>query len=163
MDFYQGVVIEYIRADRALFVNPQSCIQINDHPNPDKSGPHWYCDAVAVDFRSQTVFLCEISYAQNLPTLITRLTEWSQHWDDVRAALIRDHHLPTEWTIRVWLFVPECEINHLDSKLKELGLGQVMQPRITPLESVQPWMYRRSWNYRDSETDKSAVPEQYRK
>jgi hypothetical protein len=35
------------------------------------------------------------------------------------------------------------------------------KPRITPLESVQPWHYR-SWNHRDSETVKSVVPEAMR-
>jgi len=35
-------------------------------------------------------------------------------------------------------------------------------PRITPLESVQPWEYR-SWNHRDSETKKpEVIPEALR-
>jgi hypothetical protein len=164
MDFYQGIVIEYIRADRAVFVNPQSCIQLNDHPNPDVSGPHWYCDAIAADFRSETIFLCEVSYAHRLQSLLSRLTDWNQHWDKVREALTRDHQLPSSWKVRVWLFVPHNEINFLDARLKTIGAGeaiQKLQPRITQLEAVQPWQYR-SWNHRDSDTDKSVVPEQYR-
>lgn len=51
MDYYQNVVIDYLRADRALFVNAECCIQVNPASNPDASGPHWYCDAVAADFR----------------------------------------------------------------------------------------------------------------
>src|SRR5260370_41944842 len=42
---------------RFVFVNTECCIQINPADNPDRSGPHWYCDAVAADFRSKTVFL----------------------------------------------------------------------------------------------------------
>ena len=57
MDYYQGVVTDYLRADRAIFVNTECCIQLQASPNPDSSGPHWYCDAVAADFRSNTIFL----------------------------------------------------------------------------------------------------------
>lgn len=28
MDYYQGVVLDYVRADRAVFVNPECCIQL---------------------------------------------------------------------------------------------------------------------------------------
>jgi hypothetical protein len=76
MDFYEGVVTTYLRANRALFVNTECCIQINEADNPDSSGPHWYCDAVAADFRSKTVFLCEISYGARLSDLTKRLKGW---------------------------------------------------------------------------------------
>jgi len=45
MDYYQGVVLDYLRADRAIFINAECCIQLNEAHNPDSSGPHWYCDA----------------------------------------------------------------------------------------------------------------------
>ena len=61
MDYYQGIVIDYLRADRAVFVNTECCIQLNESDNPAQ--PHWYCDAVAVDFRCRRIFLCEISYS----------------------------------------------------------------------------------------------------
>jgi hypothetical protein len=64
VDYFQGVVTEYLRADRAVFVNTECCIQLNPLDNPDKSGPHWYCDAVAVNFRDSKVFLCEVSYSK---------------------------------------------------------------------------------------------------
>ena len=41
MDHFEGVVLDYLRADRALFVNSQCCIQLNEGANPDTSGPHW--------------------------------------------------------------------------------------------------------------------------
>ena len=54
MDHFESVVLEYLRADRALFVNSQCCIQLNPGANPDTGGPHWYCDAVAVSLRNWT-------------------------------------------------------------------------------------------------------------
>ena len=63
MDYYQNVVIDYLRADRAVFVNTECCVQINAAENPDTSGPHWYCDAIACDFRAEQVYLCEITYS----------------------------------------------------------------------------------------------------
>ena len=79
MDFYQGVVMDYLRADRAVFVNPQCCIQLKDQPNPDTSGPHWYCDAVPLDLRNKAVFLSEISVAAKLGGLIEYLKQWTLH------------------------------------------------------------------------------------
>jgi hypothetical protein len=49
MDYYENVMMHYLRSDRAIFVNSESCIQLNQASNPDKSGLHWYCDAVAAD------------------------------------------------------------------------------------------------------------------
>jgi hypothetical protein len=76
MDYYESVVVHYLRADRALFVNTECCIQLNQSKNPDSSGPHWYCDAVACDFRKSLIFLCEISYGAQLSDLTKRLKEW---------------------------------------------------------------------------------------
>jgi hypothetical protein len=64
MDYYQGVVTDCLRADRTVLLNTECCIQLNEAPNPNSSGPHWYCDAVAADSRSEAIFLCEISYAR---------------------------------------------------------------------------------------------------
>ena len=54
MNYYESVVMDYLRADRAVFLNTEYCIQINPG-NPDTSGPHWYCDAVALDFRAKEI------------------------------------------------------------------------------------------------------------
>jgi hypothetical protein len=67
MDHFEGVVLDFLRADRALFVNSQCCIQLNEGANPDTSGPHWYCDAVAVGFKERVGYLCEITYAARVP------------------------------------------------------------------------------------------------
>src|SRR5690348_10555109 len=107
MDYYENVVFHYLRSDRALFINSECCIQLNPVPNPDTSGPHWYCDAIAVDLRGKSIFLCEVSYGKGLDSLKKRLGEWHSDWDKVCLALVRDSYLEKNWPIRPWLFVPE--------------------------------------------------------
>lgn len=164
MDFYQGIVIDYLRADRAVFVNAECCIQLNEGPNPDNSGRLWYCDAVAVDFQHSEVLLCGIPYAEKLASLAKRLKEWSQNWQGVQRALERDCKVPEGWRVRPWLFIPTRSIDSLVNNLKALTSADgspVFAVRITPLEKVQPWLYR-SWDHQDCMTDKSDVPEEYR-
>jgi hypothetical protein len=149
MDYYEGIVIDYLRADRAVFVNTQCCIQVNPGHNPDITGSHWYCDAVVADFRSETVFLCEISYSAKLPALIKKLRHWRDNWESIQLALARESHLPKDWLARLrpWLFVPEEECTpSLLTELAGIGNGSPgFIPMITPLEMVQPWRYC-SWD-----------------
>lgn len=155
LDYYQGVVTDFLRANRALFLNTECCIQVNPGENPDKSGPHWFCDAVAVDFGRAAIFLCEVSYAKSLGSLVKRLSEWDAHWPSVLEALVRDNHLPQGWPVQPWVFVPKhCE-PALDSGLARVremaGRPLAMpQPRVTFLEEVAPWKYW-SWNRRDDD------------
>lgn len=148
MDYYEGVVVDYLRADRALFVNTEFCIQLSEGHNPDKGIRHWYCDAVVADFRSETAFLCEISYSAKLPALIKKLRDWRDNWESIRLALAREGHLPKDWLARLrpWLFVPEECTSLLRKELTGIGNGSpVFIPIITPLEMVQPWRYC-SWD-----------------
>jgi len=161
MDYYQGVVLNYLRADRAVFVNPECCIQLEGKPNPD-SDKSWYCDAVALDLRSETVFLCEISYEKALSALIKRLRDWSDNWPAVKNALARDCKVSAHWTVRPWLFIPENSVARLVTRLAFIedsdSASAVFHPRITSLESVQPWNYC-SWNHQDHDTPRTdAVP-----
>ncbi|MBH1648031.1 hypothetical protein I5U82_09025 [Stenotrophomonas maltophilia] len=142
MDHFEGVVLDYLRADRALFVNSQCCIQLNEGANPDTSGPHWYCDAVAVSFKEQAAYLCEITYAARAPSLLARLRAWDEHWPGVRAALARDSGVPLDWSARPWLFVPESNAKGIQSAIG--GLKNLPSPRVTFLEEVLPWRYRSS-------------------
>lgn len=157
MDYYNGVVIEYLRADRKIFVNSQLCIQINAANNPDTSSPHWYCDVAASDFGSETLFLCEISYSKNLYDLIKRLKSWNEHWPAICNSLRRDSALPIHWTVRPWLFLPEHLVPLLLLRLKKLEeYGPLaFTSRITTLEMTQPWLYR-SWN-RVGEGEKPVI------
>lgn len=150
MDYFQGVVTEYLRADRAMFINTECCIQLNPALNPDTSGPHWYCDAVAVNFRLQKIYLCEVTYAKSLGALMTRLAAWAANWKGVQSALVRDCSLPNDWAVHPWLFVPSHLRAALEKKLATLrgvdsGTDAMPDPMITDLEKVLPWEYR-SWN-----------------
>jgi len=156
VDYFQGVVTEYLRADRSVFVNPECCIQLKKSDSPKKGGMLWYCDIVAVDFRQSAVFLCEVSYSKSLSALLKRLDEWNAHWPGVCAALARDCSLP-KWPVRPWVFVPEALHAQLESKLetllqKQSGPNRMPNPTITDLESVAPWKYR-SWNRKPESLD----------
>ena len=72
MDYFQGVVTEYLRAKREVFVNTEFLIQL-DPGDVQVKGRSWYCDAVAVSFRDSAVYLCEITYSSSMHALITRL------------------------------------------------------------------------------------------
>lgn len=148
-------------------MNTECCIQIQTGSNPDKCKPHWYCDAVAIDFSADpltTVFLCEISYAEKLGRLVGRLKEWAANWTELRSALIRDCKVPGDWPVRPWLFVPARSVKMLTDKLallKSSDGSPAFRPRITTLESVQPWLYH-SWDHQDKNTPKPDVPEDMR-
>lgn len=45
MDYFQGVVAKYLRADRSCFINPEFLIRGNELKPYDK--PHWYVDVLA--------------------------------------------------------------------------------------------------------------------
>jgi hypothetical protein len=155
MDYYQGVVLNYLRSDRAVFVNPECLIQLVDGPVPPK-GSHWYCDAVAIDLRNEVVFLCEITYAAGLSALIGRLKAWAQNWSAIRDSLAKNCCVNGCWPVRPWLFVPEEFVPALVLKLQGIKAADgtpVFQPRITPLESVGPWKFK-DWDHQDMNTKK---------
>ena len=149
MDFYQGVVTDYLRADRAVFVNTECCIQLNPGDNP--VGPHWYCDAVAVNMRERQVFLCEITYSKTLDALVKRLAGWRSHWPALCLAIVRDLCVPADWPVRPWVFIPSDREVLLERKLAKLpaavsdASAQMPAPKVTHLERVAPWNFN-SWN-----------------
>jgi hypothetical protein len=145
MDYYQGVVLDYLRVDRAIFLNAECCIQ-HSTERSQKSG---YCDALACDFRAKRIFLCEISYELRLANLVKRLRQWHENWPAVCHALARDSHLPSDWPVHPWLFVPEKLVDFLKKRLLQIPGTEAVAlnfvPRITPLEKVLPWHYK-SWD-----------------
>ena len=52
-------------------VNTEWCIQLNEDANPDSSGPHWYCDAVALDFRNHVIYFVQYRTAPNYPISVS--------------------------------------------------------------------------------------------
>ena len=154
MDYFQGVVTEYLRADRAVFVNTECFLQLAPGDAPPR-GTSWYCDAVAVNFRESAVYLCEITYSISLHTLFERLQSWAAHWTGLRSAICRDCAIPAAWPVRPWVFIPEALQPTYTRKLSALThpvppAEQMPAPRVTHLESVTPWKYR-SWNRREED------------
>jgi hypothetical protein len=147
MDYFQGVVTDYLRAKRSRFVNTEYMINLD--PDGEQKNRHWYCDAVAIDFEDSTVHLCEITYSKTLQSLMVRLQLWCNHWPELVTALRRDSALKGDWTVTPRLFVP---LELKDQLTKRVALvkwpdgcpSPMPQPIITPLEDVLPWRYR-SW------------------
>lgn len=150
MDHFQAVVVDYLRADRSVFVNTECCIQLDPGANPNTSGPHWYCDALALNLREKSVFLCEVTYSQSLDSLLKRLTGWGENWVALRKALVRDCNIQSDWLVQPWVFIPSGLNAAFNNKLTkvptvEQGRSEMPIPKVTHLEEVVPWKYR-SWD-----------------
>ena len=146
MDHFESIVVDYLRADRSLFVNPQCLIQL-ESLGAVKKGASWYCDTLTADFRNSTVFLCEVSYSTTLYSLQKRLTEWAQNWEQLQLAVRRDCFFPNNWPIRPWLFVREQSITKAVTILARIYSteGVKLRPKITTLEMTLPWLYK-TWD-----------------
>jgi hypothetical protein len=156
MDYFQGVVTEYLRADRAMFVNTECLLQLEPGDVPAK-GRHWYCDALAANFRESRIYLCEVSYSATLQSLLGRLAGWRMHWPALIAALHRDCGLPLDWHVFPWVFIPSICHPVLTKKLDAIPVAvdtttTMPRPRVTLLESVTPWNYK-TWDRRESKIE----------
>ncbi|EGV16452.1 hypothetical protein [Thiocapsa marina] len=157
MDYFQGVVIEYLRAKRSIFVNPQYLISLDE--GKLKKGRHWYCDSVAVDLKEKSIYLCEITYSSNAYALISRLADWRSCWQEVADSIRRDSSVPSEWAVRPWIFIPRKYEEDFRSKFGRFSTPsdsavQMPYPLITHLESTLPWEYLITW---DRKIDHFAV------
>jgi hypothetical protein len=164
MDYYQGVVLEYLRADRAVFVNPECCIQLKE--GSSSGGDYWYCDLLAVDLREKRAWLCEVSYAESLRALMKRLDAWKAYWPSLKKSLVRDCGVPPDWPVRPWLFIPGSCVKRAAAGVQRLGLAAsdsngMPVPRITTLEMVVPWSYT-TWNRRGEHSKPDSIPPQMR-
>lgn len=149
MDYFQGVVSDYLRAKRSRFVNTEYMINLDIDGTYGKDR-HWYCDAVALDFADSTIHLCEITYSKTLHSVSKRLQFWCNHWPEVVAAIFRDSELKGEWEVFPRVFVPAALKPTLDIrtnllKWPEPCARRMPKPIVTTLEEVLPWKYR-SWN-----------------
>jgi hypothetical protein len=154
MGYYQEIVSEYLRADRATFINPEFCLQLNGAEKEPIKGSSWYVDLVAINLKERTTFLCEVSYSQTLSALLKRLHSWSEHWTGIVAALNRDTGttLP-DWEVRPWIFIPEVLVTRFVEKAPKLPVV----PRITTLEMTQPWQYC-TWDRRGEANKPASIP-----
>ena len=149
MDYFQGVVTEYLRAKRSRFVNTEYLISL-DGDGTYRKDRHWYCDAVAIDFAEGSIHLCEITYAKTLHSVAKRLQFWCAHWQEIGDALRRDSELKGDWEIVPRVFIPASlkptfELRAKAIKWPALAAAQMPRPIVTTLEEVLPWRYR-SWN-----------------
>ena len=78
MDYFQSIVIEYLRAKRCVFVNTEYLVNL-DAGDKQYTGRHWYCDVLAVNFEESTLYLCEVTYSSTMQGLILRLKAWDMH------------------------------------------------------------------------------------
>ncbi len=125
MDYFQGVVTEYLRANRSTFVNAECCIQLDPGEQPLK-GRHWYCDAVAADFEKTTIFLCEVTYSQTLQTLVARLQGRKKDSRSLCEAIARDCHVPGDWSVQPWVFIPGEHLKTLEARLAPLNIVEAI-------------------------------------
>ena len=158
MDYFQGVVTEFLRANRSTFVNTEYLIQLDEGRTPLKSR-HWYCDALAVNFQHTTVYLCEITYSKTMSALLGRLQAWDTHWVAVCESIARDSKLTGNWSFQPWVFVPESSQPLLLRKLRPtqkpvLLQGNMPAPLITTLK-YERWNYC-SWDRKHELTDSDA-------
>lgn len=149
MDYFQGVVTEYLRANRSVFVNTECLIQLDEGDKQFKDR-HWYCDAMAVNFKESMVYLCEITYSATMQSLLSRLQAWEKNWLELTHAVLRDSGVPANWKVQPWVFIPQKHRDAFTKKLAQLrpAKGTQLQmpiPRVTYLESALPWEYR-TWD-----------------
>ena len=157
MSHYQEIVVEYLRADRSIFMNHEFTIQLEEGTARSQKGASWISDVVAVDFRNNSVFLCEDSYSQTLSALIKRLKSWSDNWPSIVRALRRDSCVPDDFMVRPWVFIPASLIGLFVKKFRDCHAEfEKKAPLITPLEMTVPWEHS-TWN-RCGEKSKSPYP-----
>jgi len=164
MDYFQGVVREFLQADRAMFVHDELVIDLDaDERRPqgkNLKGRHWICDVAAVNLRERTLYLGEVTFSSSLQSLIKRLGAWAKEWPALRASLVRDSSIAPDWKVLPWAFIPEAQDGLLQKRLdamKGIGSepGEMPRPRITYLEDVVPWNHKQ-WKGRPSQHDRAA-------
>lgn len=135
MDYFQGVVLEYLRADRSCFVNPEFWVRGNPDRPHDK--PHWFVDAVALHMKHKVVYLCEVTYAKQPRALMKRLESWKQNWETIEQTLRADTYVDKNWPLIPWIFGAPDTLAAINSALGRL----FPEARKTDLEEVLPWKY----------------------
>lgn len=143
MEHYKIGVMDYLQSDRAVFLNTECCLELDQGGSPEKAQQRCSCDAVAIDLRHRAVYLCHAALHENLQGLIRKLAAWTKNWDSIKAVLRRDCKLPANWRVHVWLFVPKDSIEMLDERLEQLRqtVGARFKVKLTALEDVQPWHF----------------------
>ena len=138
MPYYQDIVGDYLRAERTRFISPEYLLDLG-HGGPLSKGC-WWIDVLAVDFKEKAIFLCEVSYSKTLTALVRRLRQWSDQWDAICPTLFEHTHVPNNWQITPWVFIPRDYRPVFDRKFKAVTSPR-FAPRITDLEDTAPWKF----------------------
>lgn len=147
MDYFQGVVAEFLRADRACFINSEFFISIDPSKGEYQKDKHWFVDVLAIHLTQQRAYLCEVTYARKPVALINRLGLWKVNWATIRQALQRDAGIPLDWPVYPWIFVPAEFQPEIRPTLERLFPGEY---RLSKLEDTVPWKYP-NWNRIDND------------
>jgi hypothetical protein len=135
MDYFQGVVLEYLRANRTYFVNPEFWVRGNLQSPHDK--PHWFVDILTVNMRKKEVYLCEVTYAKQPRALIRRLNSWREHWETIDQTVREDTYIEKDWPLIPWVFATDDAMKIIEPILKAL----FPNGKMTSLSEVLPWKY----------------------
>ena len=143
MDYFEGTVENYLRADRKLFLNSEYLLQLDPDRNSPPKSRHWYVDVLAIDFRDKKIWLCEVTYSATQAALLKRLLAWQNNWDEVQKAVRREIPLGNDFELKPWVFIPEEQHRGFQNRLQKLG--GTLDLRLSSLEQVLPWKYR-TWD-----------------
>ena len=161
---FENVPLNYLRANRGIFINAQYCLQLDDVKNPDtQKGRHWYVDAVAYEPGARRAFLCEFTFSQNLEALKKKMVAWAQVWKEIECAVHRDSGISDGCKLRPWIFIPENHIPKIIPVAKKTGFdGNSPLPilKLTALEDTLPWRYD-FWK-RPDEIENQKIPVKFR-
>ena len=159
MDYYQGVVREFLQTDRSMFVNEELIIDLDyDEKRPqgkNAKGRHWICDLAAISQRERTMYLGEVTFNKSLQSLLKRFENWAKVWPELVDSLVRDSGLDRAWKVVPWAFIPEASRDLFDSRIammEKVGSGSddMPSPKVTYLEDCVPWKHK-EWKGRPSE------------
>ena len=137
MDYFQGVVADYLKANRCTFINPEFCFSLGPDLATAPKGTSWWVDVLAVNFAEERAYLCEVSFSKTLAAMLKRLGQWSAKWDEVQTAVRRDAHLSEGWSMTPWVFVPEAQLSIIKARMPQFPI----KPPITALEDTVPWKH----------------------
>jgi hypothetical protein len=154
LDYYQGVVEEYLTRDRSFFVNPEFFLPIEDYYAGSTKGSSWHVDILALDLKQHACYLCEVSYAKSLGSMLRRFDAWSTRWAAILGALEREAGVTSDWIVRPWAFAPESELRSQLKKLSEFPFSPKL--KLTPLEMTAPWRYK--WDRHGEKPKPSFIP-----
>lgn len=140
MDYYQGVVQDYLTADRRVFISPEYLIEL-DEGRATVKGRSWFVDILAVDLSQNSVTLCEVTLSKTPDALLKRLRQWSSAWLEVQQRITSTSQLPLGMAFGVRVFTPGHDelAARLEERLKKEQLAFV--PTVTRLEDIAPWLY----------------------